>query len=78
MLALAAAPPVVADTTPDVPSAVVEGGVPISGPVPLPRHRPRVSLAVVTGVVPMPPPRPAEAAPIPPPYIPTFDRHAVE
>jgi hypothetical protein len=57
---------------------MVEGGVPIAGPIPLPRRRPRVSLAVVTGAVPMPPPRPAEAAPSSQPLIPTFDRHAVE
>jgi hypothetical protein len=72
----------------NTPAEVVEGGTPIAGPIPLPRHKPRLSLALVHGPLPMPRPRPteAEAAPQLPPLLqqlqqptaPAFDRHAVE
>jgi hypothetical protein len=94
MQALAAAP---AATVPDVASVsapsdppaadVAEEGTPITGRIPLPRHRPRISMALVSGPVPVPRPRPTDVAADPalPPqqqpqqrFIPTFDRHAVE
>lgn len=47
-----AAEPVTADALPDA-------AVPVAEAVPLPRRRPRISLAVVRGPVPLPRPRPA-------------------
>lgn len=53
-----------------------EASEPIAGPVPLPRSKPRLSLARLTGPVPLPRPKPVEEAP--PPDLPATDIHAVQ
>jgi hypothetical protein len=48
----------------------------IPGPIPIPRSKPRLSLARVTGPVPLPRPKPAED--LPPSDLPANDIHAVQ
>jgi hypothetical protein len=50
---------------------------PLKGPVPLPRHKPHVSVALVTGSVPLPRPRPASDD-MTPADLPAYDRHGVD
>jgi hypothetical protein len=44
-------------------SAALDASAPISGPIPLPRMRPRISVARISGQVPLPRPRPHELDP---------------
>jgi hypothetical protein len=53
-----------------------EAAEPIAGPVPLPRSKPRISLARIIGPVPLPRPKPAED--LPPPDLPEIDIHAIQ
>jgi len=49
---------------------------PMAGSIPMPRAKPRLSMARVTGPVPLPRPKPAED--LPPPDLPANDVHAVQ
>jgi hypothetical protein len=56
----------------------IDPAMAITGPVPLPRSKPPVSVAAVAGPVPLPRPRPAEAAPAEAPAVPMYDRTAIQ
>jgi hypothetical protein len=56
--------------------AAPEASEPSTGRIPMPRSKPRLSLARVTGPVPLPRPKPAEE--LPPPNLPANDIHAVQ
>jgi hypothetical protein len=68
----AAAPIQEVDTT-----ATIETSEPISGPVPLPRHKPHVSAALTASTVPLPRPRPTTEETTAP-DLPAFDRHTAD
>jgi type IV secretory pathway VirB10-like protein len=72
--AMAAAAPIAA---PEPSVAALDASEPIKGPVPLPRHKPHISIASIAGPVPLPRPRPAiEDTSVP--DLPAYDRHAIE